>query len=89
MNSDTPSPVGSADFFTFLKSVQKCERFSYGVFFFVSKMYIYWYFRRGILLVWSAVIITGIVGGNYYWYGRRKVILVLSAENNYGIFGGK
>ena len=39
----------------------------------------HWYFRREILLVWSAVIIpgtvggniTGIFGGNYYWYGRR------------------
>ena len=32
---------------------------------------IYRYFRREILLVFSAVIITGIFGGKYYWYGRR------------------
>ena len=29
---------------------------------------IYWYFWREILLVFSAVVITGISGGSYYWY---------------------
>ena len=45
---------------------------------------------RYLLLVCSAVLITGNVGGNYYWYGQRKIILVFSAKkNNTGIFGGK
>jgi len=38
---------------------------------FFGKMYIYWYHRREILLVFSAVVFTGMVGGYYYWYGRR------------------
>ena len=50
----------------------------------------YWYFRLEILLVWSAVNITGIsaesitgmvggnitgkFGGNCYWYGRAEIL---------------
>ena len=34
----------------------------------------YWFRRREILRVWSAVIITGKVGGNYYWYFRAEIL---------------
>ena len=46
------------------------------------KRYLYkymriYFFRQEILLVFSALIITGISGGNYYWYcGRRYYSVV-------------
>ncbi len=36
----------------------------------------------------SAVIITGMVGGNYYWYFRREILLVFSAVIITGKVGG-
>ena len=55
-----------------------------------TEEYIYWYFRREILLVLSAVIITGIfggnitgmVGGNYYWYCRAAIIIGMVGGNH-------
>ena len=58
-------------------------------FYIFQKVYKYLYFRREILLVFSAVIITGICGGKYYWYFRREILLVFSAGNITGIFGEK
>ena len=49
----------------------RCFFFLLSSFFCFQKPYIYWYLRREILLVFAAVIVTGMVGGKYYWYCRR------------------
>ena len=49
---------------------------------------IYWYFRRKKLLIFPAVIITGIFDGKYEWYFRREILLVFSAGNITGNVGG-
>ena len=51
-------------------------------------MYIYLYFRRELLLVFSAGNISDTVGGNYCCYGWQEIILVWSAENITGMVGG-
>ena len=72
--------IGLSVIFCIYEHIQK-------LFLHFPKMYTYCCFRREILLVWSAVIITGVsleillvlsavittgmVGGNYYWYCLR------------------
>ena len=57
----------------FGKNVQKCEQFSYGI-----------YFSKNVyILVFSAGNIIGMVGGNYYWYGRAVIITGIVGGNYY------